>query len=201
MGLGIQVSAATNSSRILVREQRSATNLDQSSCDSYKEGPGHNTKSYASKTWHQKKSSCRRYKRRGLAKTSPEPQDRKGILGKASSKESPQRKLWTKSEEKRLQENMKTQGDAKLQFLRSVVFDTQALLVFYLGETGDKVEAYLEEVMEKKVRKHCIRGMLVDPLTSSWNREKHRLREGEESKGLWGENRACYRQFSIMERV
>jgi predicted nucleic acid-binding protein len=34
-----------------------------------------------------------------------------------------------------------------------VVFDTQALLVFYLGETGgDKVEAYLEEVMEKKVR-------------------------------------------------
>ena len=43
-----------------------------------------------------------------------------------------------------------------------MVFDTQALLVFYLGETGgDKVEAYLEEVMEKRVRPKGISSTLL----------------------------------------
>jgi predicted nucleic acid-binding protein len=37
--------------------------------------------------------------------------------------------------------------------LRSIVFDTQALLVLYLGEAGSgEVEAYLERVSELKVR-------------------------------------------------
>jgi predicted nucleic acid-binding protein len=37
--------------------------------------------------------------------------------------------------------------------LRAVVFDTQALLVLYLGEEGaEKVGGYLEEVLERKLR-------------------------------------------------
>lgn len=37
--------------------------------------------------------------------------------------------------------------------MRTVVFDTQALLVLYLGEAGsDKVEGYLEEILEKRVK-------------------------------------------------
>lgn len=36
--------------------------------------------------------------------------------------------------------------------MRAIVFDTQALLVLYLGEPGsEKVENHLERVMEKKV--------------------------------------------------
>ena len=37
--------------------------------------------------------------------------------------------------------------------MRTIVFDTQALLILYLGEAGaDKVESYLEGVLEKKVK-------------------------------------------------
>jgi len=37
--------------------------------------------------------------------------------------------------------------------LRTVVFDTQALLVFYLGEAGsDRVESYLERISEGEVK-------------------------------------------------
>jgi predicted nucleic acid-binding protein len=37
--------------------------------------------------------------------------------------------------------------------VRTIVFDTQALLALYLGEAGsDKVEGYLEAVVEKRVK-------------------------------------------------
>ena len=37
--------------------------------------------------------------------------------------------------------------------MRTVVFDTQALLVFYLGEAGsDRVESYLERISEGEVK-------------------------------------------------
>ena len=37
--------------------------------------------------------------------------------------------------------------------MRSIVFDTQALLVFYLGEAGsDRVESYLEQISEGETK-------------------------------------------------
>ena len=37
--------------------------------------------------------------------------------------------------------------------MRNIVFDTQALLALYLGEVGsDKVESYLKDVLERRVK-------------------------------------------------
>jgi len=39
--------------------------------------------------------------------------------------------------------------------MNAVVFDTQALLVYYLGEPGaDKVEDYLKRTLDKKISGH-----------------------------------------------